>query len=230
MMSEEQIKIAIADDENLFREGVTGLLETESDITFLFEAENGKTLLYKLQMFKNNLPHIILMDLKMPEMNGVECTRIVKKKYPEVKIIALSSYFSKSFILNMIDAGVVAYLAKDCQRKELLEAIHQVYHQGYYYDKVVMELINENLLHGAKTQVKSTFDKLYLTKKEKEVLALICAQYTTQEIADKLFISPRTVDGHRNNLLQKTGCKNTAGLVVFAIQNGVIDIDDLKPL
>lgn len=227
---ETQIKIAIADDETLFREGVIGLLETEADLTFLFEAGNGLQLLDKLDGFKNNLPDVVLMDLKMPEMNGVECTRAIRKKYPDVKIIALSSYYSKSFILNMVDAGGVAYLAKDCKKEEFLETIRKVYSKGYYYDDVVMELINENMLHGSRASVKSTFDKLYLTKKEKEVLALICAQYTTQEIAEKLFISPRTVDGHRNNLLNKTDCKNTAGLVVYAIQNNIIDIDDLHPL
>lgn len=227
---ETQIKIAIADDENLFRQGIIGMLETEADITFLFEAENGKQLLQKLEMFGDNLPDVILMDLKMPEMNGVESTRAIKKLYPNLKIVALSSYYSKSFILNMIDAGVVGYLPKDCKKVELLETIRKVCEKGYYYNDVVMELINENMLGGNKTTIKSTFDNLYLTKKEKEVLALICAQYTTQEIADKLFISPRTVDGHRNNLLQKTDCKNTAGLVVFAIQNNIVDIDDLKPL
>lgn len=228
---QQQIKIAIADDETLFRKGIIGLLETESSFSLLFEAENGKELLQLLHKFSTTtMPDVILMDLKMPEMNGVESTRHIKEYYPDIKIIALSSYFSKSFILNMLDAGVVAYLPKDCQKNELHQAIQQVYTKGYYYSEYVMELINENLIHGPKSQVKSTFDKLYLTKKEKEVLALICAQYTTQEIAEKLFISPRTVDGHRNNLLQKTGCKNTAGLVVFAIQSGIIDIDDLKPL
>jgi DNA-binding NarL/FixJ family response regulator len=229
-MIKEQIKIAIADDENLFREGIIGMLETEGDFTFLFEAENGQQLLNKLKMFEDNLPQVILMDLKMPEMNGVESTRAIKKQYPDMKIIALSSYYSKSFILNMIDAGVVGYLPKDCKKDELLETIRKVYDKGYYYNDVVMGHINENMLHGTKASTKSTFDKLYLTKKEKEVLALICAQYTTQEIAEKLFISPRTVDGHRNNLLQKTNCKNTAGLVVYAIQNHIIDIDDLHPL
>lgn len=229
-METEQVSIAIADDENLFREGIMGMLETEADFTFLFEAENGKQLLQKLEMFSDNLPDVILMDLKMPEMNGVESTRAIKQHYPNLKIIALSSYYSKSFILNMVDAGVVGYLPKDCKKDELIETIRKVYTKGYYYNDVVMELLNENMLHGNKTTVKSTFDKLYLTKKEKEVLELICAQYTTQEIAEKLFISPRTVDGHRNNLLQKTDCKNTAGLVVFAIQNNIIDIDDLRPL
>lgn len=224
------IKIAMADDETLFRKGVAGLLETEENISLLFEAENGNVLLQKLKAYENELPDIVLMDLKMPELNGVESTREIRKQYPKIKIIALSSYYSKSFILNMIDAGVAAYLAKDSSQKEFVETINQVYNKGYYYNDEVMKLISENLLQGNKTTVKSTFDNLYLTRKEKEVLTLICAQYTTQEIADKLFISPRTVDGHRNNLLQKTNCKNTAGLVIFAIQNSIVDIDDLNPL
>lgn len=229
-MSTETIKIAMADDETLFRKGIAGLLETEPDICLLYEAENGAALLQKLDEEAHNLPHIVLMDLKMPELNGVETTKKVRRLYPQIKIIALSSYYSKSFILNMVDAGVAAYLPKDSSQKEFLSTIRQVYEKGYHYNDEVMQLISENLLQQNKTPIKSSFDNLFLTRKEKEVLTLICAQYTTQEIAEKLFISPRTVDGHRNNLLQKTNCKNTAGLVVFAIQNNIVDIDDLNPL
>jgi DNA-binding NarL/FixJ family response regulator len=224
---DETIKIAIADDETLFRKGVASLLEDEGGFTVLFEAENGRILLDKLKENESNLPEVILMDLKMPEMNGVESTREIRKQYPAIKIIALSSYYSKSFILNMIEAGVTAYLAKNSNQKQVAHAIREVKANGYFYDETVMKLINENIIQK-KTPVKSIFDTLYLTRKEKEVLTLICAQYTTQEIADKLFISPRTVDGHRNNLLQKTNCKNSAGLVIFAIQNGIVDIDDLN--
>lgn len=226
-MSEGIIKIAIADDETLFRKGVAGLLEEDPGLEIVFEAENGKVMLEKLAENENNLPHLILMDLKMPELNGVETTKQINKIYPEIKIIALSSYYSKSFILNMIEAGVSAYLAKNSTQKQVIEAIYEVMRNGYFYDATVMKLINENLIHK-KTVTKSIFDTLYLTPKEKEVLTLICAQNTTQEIADKLFISPRTVDGHRNNLLQKTNCKNSAGLVIFAIQNGIVDINDLN--
>lgn len=224
------IQIAMADDETLFRKGIAGMLETEQDITVLFEAESGKDLLNKLSAYSSNLPDIVLMDLKMPELNGVESTREVRKLYPQIRIIALSSYYSKSFILNMVDAGVAAYLPKDCNPKIFIETIYEVHKKGYHYTDEVMQHISENMLQNHKTPIKSTFDNLYLTPKEKEVLTLICAQYTTQEIAKKLFISPRTVDGHRNNLLQKTNCKNTAGLVIFAIQNSIVDIDDLNPL
>jgi DNA-binding NarL/FixJ family response regulator len=229
-MSSQQILIAMADDETLFRKGIAGLIEAEEDFTLLFEAENGKVLLEKLEENAATLPQIILMDLKMPELNGVESTREVRKLYPQIKIIALSSYYSKSFILNMIDAGVASYLAKDSSQKKFIEAVREVAQKGYYYDETVMGLINENLLQGKKTPIKSTFDNLYLTPKEKEVLNLICAQYTAPEIAEKLFISTRTVEGHRNNLLMKTNSKNIAGLVIFAIQNGIVDIDDLRPL
>jgi DNA-binding NarL/FixJ family response regulator len=227
-MNTHTIRIAIADDEALFRTGVAALLKGEEDFEIIFEAENGKILIDKLA--QHPLPDLVLMDLKMPELNGVESTKEIRKRYPQIKIIALSSYFSKSFVINMIDAGVSAYLSKDSSSKQVIDAIRGVMENGYYYDEVVMKLINENMLQGNKTPVKSVFDNLYLTKKEKEVLTLICAQYTTQEIADKLFVSPRTVDGHRNNLLQKTNCKNSAGLVIFAIQNGIVDIEDLNPL
>jgi DNA-binding NarL/FixJ family response regulator len=225
-----QILIAMADDEALFRRGIAGIINGEEDMTLLFEAENGKVMLDKLEEHAAHLPDIVLMDLKMPELNGVETTRELKKRYPYLKIIALSSYYSKSFILNMIDAGVAAYLAKDSSHKQFTETVRQVYQKGYYYDETVMGLINDNLLQGKKTPIKSTFDNLYLTPKEKEVLNLICAQYTAPEIAEKLFISTRTVEGHRNNLLMKTNSKNIAGLVIFAIQNDIVDIDDLRPL
>lgn len=223
-----KIRIALVDDETLFRKGVAALLACEPDFEIVFEAGNGRELLEKLP--NHPLPDLLLMDLKMPEMNGVETTREIRKLYPSIKITALTSYFSKSFVINMIDAGVSAYLSKDSSSKEVMETIRGVMDKGYFYTDTVMKLIAENMLEGNKTPVKSVFDNLYLTKKEKEVLTLICAQFTNQEIADKLFVSPRTVEGHRNNLLQKTNCKNTAGLVIFAIQNGIVDLDDLNPL
>lgn len=217
------IKLAIAEDETLFRQGITFILNKEKNIEIPIEAENGSDLIKQLDNAKE-LPDIILMDLKMPELNGVEATKIMKKKYPSVKIIALTSYYSKPFIINMIKQGAVAYLAKNSNPKEVVYTINQVALKGFYYDKNIMQILEENSLNNT---VKSKSGSEILTKREREVLKLICEQKTTTEIADQLFISPRTVEGHRNNLLIKTGSKNIAGLVIHAIENQIFVRSDL---
>jgi DNA-binding NarL/FixJ family response regulator len=217
-----KIKIVIADDEQLFRKGIAFLLEREEDFEILFEAENGQELIDNLD--GENLPDIILMDLKMPVLNGVETTKIIHKKYPDIKIIALTSYDGKSFITNMIDVGASSYLLKNTSPKVVVLTIKEVFDKGFYYDEKVMKTIHENLLSSSGKRIKSDLDKKLLSKREIEVLELICEQFTTNEIADKLFISPRTVDGHRNNLLLKTGSKNVAGLVIYGIQKKLIEL------
>ncbi len=215
-MKKDIIKLAIADDETLFRQGITFILDKENNIEICIQAENGNDLVKQLNLSKE-LPEVILMDLKMPDLNGVETTKIVKKKFPEIKIIALTSYYSKPFIINMIQQGAVAYLAKNATPTEVINTINQVAIKGFYYDDNVMSILEEASLKSKK----QTRDSEYLTSREREVLKLICEQKTTTEIAEQLFISPRTVEGHRNNLLVKTGSKNIAGLVIHAIENQI---------
>ncbi|RZS90755.1 response regulator transcription factor [Aquimarina brevivitae] len=212
----KDIILAIADDETLFRQGLVMVLSKEPNIQITLQAENGNDLLKQLET--GTLPEIILMDLKMPDLNGVEATKLIRKQYPKIKIIALTSYYSKPFIKNMIDQGAVAYLAKNAAPQEVIHTINQVAIKGFYYDKNVMKILEESSLKSNKH--KNTSDD-FLTRREREVLKQICQQKTTAEIADTLFISPRTVEGHRNNLLLKTGSKNIAGLVIFAIENQV---------
>lgn len=218
------IKIAIADDEELFRQGITFILNKEINFDIILQAENGNDFIEKLKE-ANPLPDIVLMDLNMPLLNGVETTKQIKKTYPKIKIIALTSYYSKPFISNMISIGAVSYLAKNTTPKIVIETINNVARKGFHYDDNVMQVIQENILNSNAKKNKSRFDVDYLTKREIEVLKLICKQFTTNEIAEKLFLSPRTVEGHRNNLLLKTQTKNTAGLVVFAFQQKIIKID-----
>lgn len=221
----EKIKILLADDELLFRKGIAFLLEREQNIEIVFEASDGSEILDYLSTNKN-YPDIILMDLKMPNLNGVEATKIIQKEYPEIKIIALTSYDSKSFINNMIQVGASSYLIKNATPTEMIFTINEVAKNGFYYNDSVLQTINDCIVPLPKN-TKSSFDEDFLTSREKEVLELICKQFNTQEIADKIFISPRTVEGHRTNLLLKTECKNIAGLVVYAIQNKIIDIGGL---
>jgi DNA-binding NarL/FixJ family response regulator len=214
-----KIKIILVDDEILFRKGISFLLEREKNLEVIFEASNGDELISFLQL-NNNHPDIIIMDLKMPVINGVEATKIIRKEFPEIKIIALSSYDSKSFVANMIDVGAVSYLIKNATPQDLLTTINEVALKGFYYTDSVMEVIKQDVLTNKK--VKSNFDNNFLSKREIEVLKLICLQKSSVEIAEQLFISPRTVEGHRNSLLLKTGSRNIAGLVVYAIQNDII--------
>jgi DNA-binding NarL/FixJ family response regulator len=218
----QNIKIALTDDEQLFRKGISFLLQREDNFKILFEAENGQELIDRLD--SKNLPDIVLMDLKMPVLNGVETTKVIHKKFPSIKIIALTSYDGKSFITKMIDVGESSYLLKNTNPKVVVHTINEVFNKGFYYDEKVMKTIHENLLSSSGKKIKSDLDKKLLSNREREVLELICGQFTTSEIAEKLFISPRTVDGHRNNLLLKTGSKNVAGLVIYGIQKKLIEL------
>jgi DNA-binding NarL/FixJ family response regulator len=220
----KNIKIILADDEELFRKGILFLLEREKNIEVIFEASNGLELIDYLKQ-NDNYPDIIMMDLKMPFLNGVEATKIIHKEFPVVKIIALTSYNTKSFIANMIDVGASSYLVKSASPKSMISTINEVYKKGFYYDEIVLKVIQDDILSKS---TKNRFDEDYLTNREKEVLELICQQYSTNEISQKLFISSRTVEGHRNNLLLKTESKNIAGLVVYAIQNKIVVLDNFN--
>lgn len=219
----KKINIVIADDEQLFRSGMQFLLSREENFKIIFEAENGKELVDFITK-TDEFPDVILMDLKMPEMNGVEATKIIHKTHPDIKIIALTSYDGKSFITNMIDVGASSYLLKNTSPKMVVYTINEVYKKGFYYDEKVLKIIHENIISSSGKRIKSDLDKNLLSKRELDVLELICDQFTTSEIADKLFISPRTVEGHRNNLLLKTHSKNVAGLVIYGIQKKLIEI------
>lgn len=212
------IKIALVDDEVLFRKGIAFLLQREANIEIVFESSNGEELISKLQE-NDNTPDIIIMDLKMPVLNGVEATKIIRKSYPQIKIIALTSYDSKSFIANMIQVGAVAYLIKNTTPKDLIKTINEVYTKGFYYNESVLKTIQETIVSSKNS--KGSLETSFLSPREIEILQLICQQKTTTEIAEHLFLSPRTVEGHRNNLLLKTESRNIAGLVVYAIQNEI---------
>lgn len=219
----KNIKLIVVDDEVLFRKGISFLLNKEDNIRVIHEASNGIELLSFLEKSKNH-PDIIIMDLKMPLLNGVEATKVIHRDYPKIKIIALSSYRSKSFVANLMNIGAASYLIKNTSPQELLNTIQEVDTKGFYYDDYVLQVIKEGSLNG--NVGKKGLESNNLTSREVEVLQLICEQKTTAEIAELLFISPRTVDGHRNNLLLKTESKNIAGLVVFAIQNRIVLLYD----
>lgn len=225
-MEKDTIRLMIVDDEALFRQGISLLMQRETDIVLVRDFSNGKELLDALPTLEE-LPHVILMDLNMPEINGVEATKQIHVRYPQIKIIAVTSYNTKAFVVNMIQSGACSFLKKNSSPADLLNAIREVHQKGFFYNTEVMEALHQNLTEPKK-KVSSIFDANHISKREKEVLELICQQYSTPEIADQLFISSRTVEGHRNSLLLKTGAKNTAGLVVYAIESKIVDTHYLK--
>jgi DNA-binding NarL/FixJ family response regulator len=217
------IRIAIADDEALFRKGMILLLEENEDMKIVVEAKDGQDLLKKLHSM-DALPDVLLLDLNMPNLNGPESAKIIRQTMPELNIIILSTYFSKAFIINMIEIGACAYLPKNSVPEDVTKTIREVYKNGFSYDKYVLEVLHESINQRSRSKPLPTF-QIELSNRELEVLQLICEEYTTAEIAEKLFLSPRTVDGHRNNLLEKLNCKNVAGLVVYAVQNQIVKIN-----
>ncbi|CAM4293275.1 response regulator transcription factor [Flavobacterium terrigena] len=219
------INIVLADDEVLFRKGISFLLQRETNFNIVFEANDGQELVDYLKSAKT-LPDIVITDLKMPNLNGVETTKILHAEFPELKVIALTSYNTPSFISNMIQVGAVSYIVKNASPEEVVLTINEVANKGFYYNEEVMKVIYKDIISGKQTP-KSDLDSMQLTSREIEILKLICKQYNAVEIAETLSISPRTAEGHRNNLLLKTQTKNIAGLVVYAIQNNIITLNEI---
>ena len=210
------IRIIIADDHLMFIDGIKALLANEQEVNIAGHALNGAEVLSLLEGEKAD---IILMDVNMPVMDGIETTKEVRRKYPEVKIIMLTMHNNQEFIYGLIKAGASGYILKNTGKQELMTAIRTVYSGKTFYSEDVKETIMQNISQkpaGQKTEA------AHLTDREKEVLKLIAMEYSTNEIAEKLFISANTVETHRKNLLSKLNAKNIAGLVKFALQTGII--------
>jgi DNA-binding NarL/FixJ family response regulator len=216
------ITIAIADDQMLFRRGMAAIINSFEGMIVVCETDNGRKLLTFLETATQKTD-VILMDLSMPELNGIDTMKIMHEKYPEQKVIILSIHNEEKFVVHLIELGANAYLFKNAEPEDVENAIRGVVEKGFYFSESLMATFQKRL-SNKKTHV-SVHDNIpiVLTVREVEVLNLICQELTAQEIAEKLFISVRTVDGHRNNLLEKTGARNTAGLVIFAIKNNLVD-------
>jgi two-component system response regulator DegU len=217
-------KLAIVDDHELFAYGMKSLLEPYEQIEIIGVAHSGVDFLNQLKGMEN-LPDVVLMDLKMPEMDGIETMERLQKEYPSIKVIILSMHEDNQFILHLIKMGANGYLLKNSTITEVVLAIDRVMTANYYYNDFLMRVMREGLLNANPARV--SLDNMHgLTSREFEVLDLICKQFTTEEIGDKLFLSKRTVEGYRNRLLEKTNTKNTAGLIMFCINKGIINSGD----
>lgn len=213
----EQIKITLVDDHTLFRNGLKILLAATPEIKVISEAANGKEF---LEIIEQELPHIVLMDINMPVMDGVEATHEAMEKHPDLKIIALSMFGEEDYYYRMINAGVKGFLLKNSEINEVIEAIKQVNKGNSYFSQELLY----NVIKSFKPHKEVETELAALSKRELQVLEEICKGLSNQEIADNLFISKRTVDKHRANLLSKTNSKNTANLIMYAIKNKLIAI------
>ena len=210
------IKLALADDQVMFRRGLVMLLRDMPDTQVVFDCSNGEELLIGLN---SNAVDIVLLDLEMPVLNGIETMKRMREEFPQVKVIVLSMHSEEKYIVHLMELGANGYVLKTAEPDEIENAVRSVSTSGYYFS----ELVSRVMLHGLVKQerIKPTFYEVDpLTEREIDVLRLICQEHTTTEIAGKLFLSPRTVEGYRNNMMQKIGAKNLAGLVVYAMKKG----------
>ncbi len=224
---EQTIRIGLVEDQQLFREGIKSILSAYPDFEVVFESADGHSVVEKLTQAPE-LPDVLLVDLSLPahegkEFTGVDVTDAVLAHFPEVRIIVLSVHDDQNFIAELIEHGAHGYLVKDSDPNEVRDAIKAVVDKGLYINERTLRAIQQNMANKHKKTPKFNIQGSELTKREIEILQLVCKQLTTEEIAERLFISPKTVNGHRNNLLQKTNSRNTAGLVLYAMKHKVIE-------
>lgn len=212
-----KIKILVVDDHKMIRDGIKSMLQEEMEYIVVNEASNGKQ---ALEILENLEVDLVIMDVNMPEMNGVECTSEINKKYINTKVLALTMHDEELYLIKMMEAGAVGYILKDLGKDELLKAINEIVNGKRYFSPEITISVIQELITPSR---ESALEDNPLTSREIEVLELICQELTNQEIADKLSISIRTVDAHRRNLLEKTGSKNTAGLVKYAFNNKLLE-------
>ncbi|MBB6461478.1 response regulator [Flammeovirga kamogawensis] len=216
----EQIKLFLVDDHKMIREGLKNFLLEDDLFKIVGEAANGKECLALLE--QNHEIDILLTDMNMPEMDGLELVQIVKEKYPSIKIMALTMLGESQHIKKMLAEGAMGYLLKNCSEAELINGIKMVNAGGTYYSPEVTNAIINNI-RKVKPQKSNVALEVALSERETEVLHLILKERTNKEIAEELFISLRTVDAHKRNLLDKTGSKNLAGLILYALDKELFD-------
>lgn len=214
-----EIKVAIADDHKIFRKGVILSLRPYTNIKFVLEADNGEELISKLEEFK---PDVILCDLKMPVKDGIDTTKYITKHFPEMRVIILTMYEDERFVGHLMDCGAAGYLLKSTEPAEIKKAITDVMRTGFYLNPFVNKvLIKKN--YAKQKFNPSLTSEVVLSDREKEVLTLVCMEFTAAEIAQKMDISARTVEAIKDRLMERFGVKNSVGLVFYAMKNSLIE-------
>ncbi len=214
-MSEESVKIVIADDHQMFIDGVKVLIRNEKRFEIIGEALNGAQ---ALELVEKLSPHILITDINMPGMSGIELTKLVKEKFPETKVLVLTMYNDREIISEIFSTDAEGYILKNTGKQELITALSRLADDGTFYSAEVMSV----MLAQAKKEKKIREQTEILSPREVEIIQLITQEFSTAQIAEKLFISPRTVDTHRKNIIAKTGVRTIVGLIRFAYDNDLL--------
>ena len=222
MPSDHLINIVLVDDHHLVRDGLKALIADEINIQITGEASSGKEL---YEIIQNHIPDIVVLDISLPDISGIEITKKLSESHPEIKILILSMYTNEDFIMNSFKAGAKGYLPKNAKREELLEAIHTIYSGEDYYSEFISGIMLKSFIRKSKNpQVDSDKKDSKLTTRETEILKLSAEGDSNQDIADKLNISIRTVESHKNHIMQKLELRSTADMIIYAIKNKIIEI------
>ena len=223
MPATRTIKLGLVDDHTLFRKGLISLIEmVSSDYTVLFEADNGSDLQQKLDY--NNQPDIIIMDISMPGMDGFASVQWLNEKFPLVKILVVSMIEKEETIVRMLKLGVKGYLCKDVEPKELGEALNAIMNKGFYYTDFITGKLVHSLQNNQPGDTAKTEALKLMNDRERDFLQLACSEYTYNEIAAKMFLSPKTIDGYRNALFEKLNVKSRVGLALYAIKHDLVKL------
>jgi len=214
------VHVALLDDHPLFRQGLRHLLQ---DLPYVETVTEAAELPALLAVCRQRLPHVLLLDLQMPQHDGGEVAQLLLQEFPELKIIVLSMLAADKYIAHMMKLGARSYLPKDADQSEITHTISEVLATGYHLTPRISRAIMRNIQEPIQKRPASLFEPIYFTPREKEVLRLICQGFTNLSIAEKLFISNRTVEGYRQRLLEKTESPNVASLTVYAAKNGFIE-------
>lgn len=221
MTKEPIIKIAIAEDHKIFREALIPLIEKDKNLKVLFDTHNGKALLENL---KRKLPDILLLDVEMPGIDGKEALRIIRKEYPKLKVIILTTHYTRKIMSEFFKMGVSAFLAKTGERSLLIEAIKTVHHEGVFYDKEVALIMAKELAQSSNYFEKEKEIKIDFTDIELTIIKMVCQNKINKEIADLLNMSVRTVEWHRANVMLQIGSNKVADLIVYAIKHNLVTV------
>lgn len=222
MIMQKAYRLAVVDDHKLFRRGLISLIDmVDKNSEILFEADNGEQMKSKLD--PANLPDIVLMDVNMPGMDGFASVAWLKENHPAVRVLVVSMIEKEETVVRMLKLGVKGYLCKDVEPEELGEALHAVLNKGFYYTDFITGKLVHSLQNESPNNTKEVSDQI--NDREREFIKLACSEMTYNEIADKMCLSPKTIDGYRNSLFEKLNIKSRVGLVIYAIRHGIFRID-----
>ena len=222
MKATNPIKIILADDHEIFRDGFKAMLRKQPSVELVGEAADGEEL---VELTRQKQPDVVVTDVKMPRMDGLQATKIISKEFPDIGIIALSMIDEENLIIDMMEAGARGYLLKNAHKNEIIDAIKAVYSGNIYYCDSASAKLTRMIANSDRISFNKKAPRPELSQKEVDVIQLICEEMTNKEIADKLNLSTRTIEGYRDRIQEKINAKNSAGIVVYAIKHRIYKID-----